>query len=1076
MQDKGIKASCMMDWLIAGVLALVTGLVNWLGLADYFYPGEGARLAVLWNGLDVSTHRLYPLFSAFAHPFVSLNASTLNAVMPLLSMVAVALLYFLVVAFLRRMMGTTYAEKLSLMWSRIGGAVAVLILLSTPAFRQASTHLEPRLFDGVWLMVALSLVWVYSSTRGLWASVLPALVGVMVGLTLGDTALVVVPAAFGVVFVWMAAKARGSKPVPAVTQYVIFGIVGAVIALAALVGDFSAYVDVQKAVMRQSFAVKNLLIVPFFTLLPFVVILLAARRGLRGSYGVTAWVAHILLTLMAILVYVSPLAPSDVLAHMGVTPILPSVCVAFSVAYLVVYWLCETRLPEDLGEIRASQRLVASRIGYAAGGVFAVILLAGFIIRFGFGFNANEGKFANQVADRVIQDMGARTWMITDGTMDDHLTLAAARTQKPLHLICLQRDLDKDYLKQLEDVIRAEKLGGSDEAADALSLSLSLGVWPFVQDWLKTDPSVKQNLAVFGTPDLWYYADIQPVPETLFFGADPSRFGTRAAWEADWQTFNTWLTAPKGWGSYRMNEKKVTSPIELMRYDLRRHLGLIANDRGFYHHNLNQLEDAFEMYDLVLKQIDSDNISALFNELVMANAQYPKARQREKELTARMQSIVADKNRRYIEMALSRYYGYIRDALIFVRLGMRWAQSGLPGEGLLQVKRAIDFLPNQQNSSVMNMLASLYAAANEQEKSREVYRSILKADANNREALMGLFRLEMKDGNTKEATTYLEQAIAQLDEKSGYIEKALLAMMKDDLATAQKMLRQATDENPSNLQAWSFLATICMRQIDGTKDAAERAKLERELKDVIIPAMDAQARSPSDYYLMMTKAFVLMRQETREDRLAARKALLMAAQANPGQENTQDLILSLDMQLNDEVDAERQAREVLRRNRQAPLANYVMGSLALRRGRYSEAEAFLRRSVAARKPLAMAFNDLAEVLRRDGRYTEAESCARRAIELDPNLYVCRETLGAVLLDAKRNLDEAEATVLKACEMSKDEKGVEADVRMLVTLARVQLAKGDKLHAKMTIRKVTSRMNELSEYERAEFLEMTTHVD
>ena len=48
--------------------------------------------------------------------------------------------------------------------------------------------------------------------------------------------------------------------------------------------------------------------------------------------------------------------------------------------------------------------------------------------------------------------------------------------------------------------------------------------------------------------------------------------------------------------------------------------------------------------------------------------------------------------------------------------------------------------------------------------------------------------------------------------------------------------------------------------------------------------------------------------------------------------------------------------------------------------------------------------------------------------------------------------------------------------MLVTLARVQLAKGDKLHAKMTIRKVTSRMNELSEYERAEFLEMTTRVD
>jgi tetratricopeptide (TPR) repeat protein len=208
-----------------------------------------------------------------------------------------------------------------------------------------------------------------------------------------------------------------------------------------------------------------------------------------------------------------------------------------------------------------------------------------------------------------------------------------------------------------------------------------------------------------------------------------------------------------------------------------------------------------------------------------------------------------------------------------------------------------------------------------------------------------------------------------------------------------------------------------------------------------------------------------------EHRREARNAFVAAAQDRPDIAATGDMILGLDISLNDTEHAERQARDILRRNRKAPLANYVMGSLALQKGEYAQAEAFLRRAADAPRPVTLALNDLAEVLRRNKNFTEAERYARQAVAAEPRLYVAWETLGAILLDANGDLDEAEASVRKACELSKDENGRDADVRMLVTLARVQLARGDTVHGKTTLRMVQKRIDELSAFERSEFEEL-----
>ena len=181
--------------------------------------------------------------------------------------------------------------------------------------------------------------------------------------------------------------------------------------------------------------------------------------------------------------------------------------------------------------------------------------------------------------------------------------------------------------------------------------------------------------------------------------------------------------------------------------------------------------------------------------------------------------------------------------------------------------------------------------------------------------------------------------------------------------------------------------------------------------------------------------------------------------------------LSLDIALDDGKGAEGHARQILRQDRDNKLANYVMGSLSLRSGEYTEAEAFLRRSVAAEHPLAIAQNDLAEVLHRLKRYEEAEVYARAAVKTEPNLYVAWETLGSTLLDQNKNLDEAESCVNKAISIIKSEKNQIEDIRMYITLARVQIARGDdrsRSQARVTLRKIRDRKSELSAYDLAMF--------
>jgi Tfp pilus assembly protein PilF len=271
---------------------------------------------------------------------------------------------------------------------------------------------------------------------------------------------------------------------------------------------------------------------------------------------------------------------------------------------------------------------------------------------------------------------------------------------------------------------------------------------------------------------------------------------------------------------------------------------------------------------------------------------------------------------------------------------------------------------------------------------------------------------------------------------------------------------------------------------DNLGDVSANAKLEKrktaifkEVEGELIPAMEflAKESKENDAVYRSVRALMLMRKGGESNIREARDSFDVVIDRGMGSSHTSDMILSLDMQLNDKEHAEERASRVLAIRPDDPLANYIMGSIVLHRGDNEAAEKYFKKAVSGKRVIPLAFNDMAEVLRRRKAFDEAEVYARKAVEQMPNLYVAWETLGSILMDAGKSFDEAEKYVQKACDLSKNEQGGAADVRMLISLARVQIRRNQMNRAQVTIREVQRRLNELTDFEKQEFQELMKSV-
>ena len=1047
------KTANMATGIVAAAFGIAAAVLYFASMADYAFPGESASLIASWRGLD-TVPELAP------HPLMAVFAKMMgvgNLIAPLCGVLSAWFVFLLVATFTAWRADSAAAKREpgeSTTISIVAAATATVVFMLTPAVRSAATHLEPRMFDFTWALAAFALALPFRKTRH-WAFWLfPPTIAITTALGICDSGIFLMLLPVYVVLVLRLATHCGKSPFLATTFFVFVLIVAVPSAMAAFGLEFSKSILRSSEEIASYFETHGWLVIAVFTTVPFVAAIFSSARAFDDDQKLVALLFHGAMTFAVIIATATDLSPSSIMEPYAILPVATSAFAAAAAGYLAAYWW-----------MLVSQKKI---VGYVGGGLLAFVLAVSCIWK-AFSFDGQAGAFADKIAEKVIEELGGREWFVSDGTLDNHVRIVAADKGVNVKVLSLNRDMEEDHLEWLKKAVEESGIGRDKNRA--LRISLTLGVLPFVQDWLSSDTNVAKEVAIWNAPDLWKSAGLDPIPELLFFGADASRTPDIAA---AWKDLDKILEVPKGWGSYI--DKNVKSPLERMRRSIRRHVGFVANNRGVWLQDKHRDDDAWRMYELVLNEIDRDNICTIFNELAMSRNGHTFAAAKQRELDRTLKAATEDKSRRYILWRLGSYYGYIRDPEIFIKLGYAWARSGRPGDALTQIRRAIDFVSSDKRIALLNLMASLYADNNEQTKSRRIFSAVLGKNESDHDALMGMMRLELQAGNSAKALDYLQRAAAQTNDlQRAETENAMLSAMKGDFADAKRRFYGIVDKNPSDQRTWAMLSSVIMQEIDAAGDDSKKvSQLTQELEGGVLANMQKSLGNGDEFYLNMTKGFIKMRRsdDARDD---ARKSFESALKTRPDATVAQNIVLGLDISLDDRKNAEEHAKSILRRNRNMPLANYVMGSIALGKGKYDEAEAFLRRAADAPQPVSLAMNDLAETLRRRKEYKEAEIYARKAIKADPNLYVAWETLGSILMDAGENLDEAEDCVRRACELSKQKDGRASDIRMLISLARVQIARRDFQRARLTMRKVQARSKELSDFEKQEFEEMRKRV-
>ena len=1050
-----------LDGLVSVGLGALAAVVYGLTLTRGVFPGESAWLMATYSGLEPLELPIHPVWGLIVSWLSSLSVLTLplrlNLFSAACSVVSVVLMYrimtFLVHDVIYEEYSVEHAPRVSL-WAGVFSALA--FLFAVPVW-QAATRLQYQSFDLMLALVAAHLLVVYAQRQ--WR-VLLVVFGLLLGVGIVESVIFIPLAPVFVAFLVYVLWKSGVLSLNRVTWVGALSVVG--LGLYYLFAwrffkttdcealGFKSVMDVMVTVwknqivqLRSGLPKVGWLVLLLMSVVPWVAGGLASFRALNNERSWSQYILHITLTLIVVLGLTNvPFSPWEILKPSGRLPVCSYAMLAMSAGYLVAYWylLLKVKRPRRGSGVAVLTKAAGDWMGLILAYPVAGIVVLCAIVN-AFECTGSRGDFADRFAKEVLDRMGSRTWLVTDGTLDAHLQIMARQRKMELNLLCLQKDMSPYYLKTMARLIEQKQLFDAGNL-QRMKSTLDLGLLPFIQDWFALDKEIEKKAAVFGVPDFWYTAGITPAPEFVFFAGcrDIKAFKDKpllADYMAFWSAMDKVLPADK---------TPHDDPTSRLRMNLRRHLGFVANNLGVMLEDLERDKDAYAVYTHVRNKLDPENISALFNRFEMARRGAESTHADKEAIERELKDFVGNLKHRYPLWSLSRYYGYVRSPEIFARLGLGWALSGQTGAALAGINRAINLLPTDQRLGAMQAMAAVYALSDDRSKTEAVYQDIIKSDPGNRSAMLGMARLAVQEGALDKAKMWLEKAAKSEDKRGSLgVEWAVIHLMNNDVGRARLALQEATDLQPKNLQAWAMLAMVQLQQNE-----------VEDVEKVLLPKMEGLANTVDNYFIQITRAQVAMKKGKNYQR-TAREAFIRASMLRPDIPGVKDMILQLDIAMNDQESAELHARQVLRSSRKHSLANYVMGSLRLQEGAYGEAEDFLRRSVDT-KPSAAALNDLAEVLRRIRKFDDAERCARNAVKLNPDLYVAWETLASVLVDAEKDLNEAEQAVRKAQAL------FDGDLRVRITLARIQLKKGEIERARETLRLLKSRQGELTKFD------------
>jgi len=608
-------------------------------------------------------------------------------------------------------------------------------------------------------------------------------------------------------------------------------------------------------------------------------------------------------------------------------------------------------------------------------------------------------KFILTYVDRLIENLDGRTWIVTDGVFDDMILLRGMERGIELNLLDLRADGNHVYTQQLREKISSARLRNS----------LDLGIFSFLQEWIKTDPEVSKHLALCLFPDLWTIGDYRIYPHGLaFFGGQASE--TELA-EAVFKTENvqTYFALMDELDTELGAVSERSSRYVLALADsVRRRVSFIGNNLGFFIENLGYEDEAMNIYARVHK-FDPGNVSAMLNYAFLLEQFGTEAEKEEMRSQIAMFRKTQAKPLHIWE--LSRTQGYVNSPEAFAYLGWTWALSGQNTIAIKTLGMAIGNDYATGELGLMGTLADVHSRSGDTAETEKVLEAILKKTPNDLKTIIALAQIKMLNGDTNAAETLLKQArVIGLPESRILREEASLKMAQSDYDGARAAFQKILEESPKDADARLSLYMTHAKDFLAEKDEEKRAQIRLWMAaevDALFRIQDARF-----FQGAIARGHFLLTENKLED---ARENFLMANKTMPGIVPILELILRLDYALKDPSSALTHAKELLQIAPEHSFSNYIMGSIALTKGEYESAEAYLQRSVE-RDSNILATGDLAYVKFRLDEFEKAFELVTQALDRSKELYEVWDTYGLILLQQNK-YKEAETAFRTALRLN-----------------------------------------------------------
>lgn len=1067
-----------------GAVALITLLCQ---LTPWVYPGEGATLLAHLTGTWSA-----PASIVTAHPIVTLLFGALGECLPTsialplfnaLSAIIGALCVLLLCQIVKHTIAYFIYEPRTKPFIPQATAVAVpvtgLVMLISPDFIRAATHFQWQTID---LFLALGACFMLVRTAHKPTLFKMGLTAFCWGLlSLESTEFLLFTPFFALMLALSYYTEQEEIHLKVMVRALLVPMaIGAILTFLLIYVQTLAlrpettfraclaiFANSHLATITQYFTQGPWILVTLTGLLPAAITLFCLRsvgQNLRSR----AFLFTVVTTFVFISLAILPqsLATTRLLSTWGETnAVLFPVLTAFAFAGLlaIAVFFQFVKVPPEATEESPRMRGYCAKLAKLLYIVTPIILITS-IATITCPSRSEERHFATlprNYADAILEcATEGETWLLSDGFADAYLALRSAQRQLPVTIFSLTQDNDPAALERLQQALNASSyFATKPELKASLERALDIGLIPFIQDWVRSDASSEQHFVTLSLPDLWYTSDRLPLPQQLWY---------RGASDRNAQHARLSIPDVTKW-DLRCNDsepsKKATPTVTTFFERVKRQEGFVLNNIAFYLADAGKLEEAFALFERVYA-LDSSNVSALFNlfELINGGLYPEKKAWCEREVNELLRKM---RGQRYRLWALARTYGYIRSPQLMSMLAGSWAMSGQTGAALSGLDLALAMLDDGKQAPINQAIAALCMAdPSRRDEAINRYQTML-ANAKDRHQSLAytkeLVRMHILNNDLPAAKATLEQYDPTGESNDLAYERALWFSSAGQPDRARATLGTLLENIPRHLEALSLLATLQLQ-------AGELTALENQT----LPKLKTVANTDDNYFVQIITAQIAERKQQLDK---ARAAYLRALALKPEVHALRTTVLSLDIRLNDKIAAARHAKQFLYQDRSLPLANYIMGALALGEGDTKRALSYLSIATAATvaPPIPEAFNDLAETHRQLGDWAASLAAAQHACKLSPNLAIARETAAAALLELGR-YQEAHAYLKEAFALEARLRPNEApDPRLYITRARVYVKEGLTDLARVDLHEARKQYDSLDATAKAEFDALATTI-